>query len=210
VVAGRFSLGSSRRLTLQWGLRAAARVSFTVETTVLPSFALPRGSCKWEGFVLVLCVFQPRMARIFTNGKRLCRRFSLLILFVFIRDIRGSRTSGQDGARVVAGTRRRGGRAVQSWVKPEVDPPMGVARCRASFFHGRDDRAPLFCAARGACKWEASSSYCAFFNHELIEFSRMGSGFAGDSPCWFYSCLFGIFVVQGHPGRMGRKAPLKT
>jgi hypothetical protein len=31
------------------GLRAAARVSFTVETTVLPSFALPRGSCKWEG-----------------------------------------------------------------------------------------------------------------------------------------------------------------
>jgi hypothetical protein len=80
------------------GLRAAARVSFTVETTVLPSFALPRGSCKWEGFVLVLCVF----------------------------------------------------------------------------------------------------------NHELIEFSRMGNGFAGDSACWFDSCLFGIFVVQGHPGKMGR------
>jgi hypothetical protein len=26
---------------------------------------------------------------------------------------------------VVAGTRHRGGRAVQSWVKPEVDTPMG-------------------------------------------------------------------------------------
>ena len=94
-MAGPFSLGSSRRLTLQWGLRAAARVSFTVETTVLPSFALPRGSCKWEGFVLAKHIFQPRIDRIFTNGKRLRWRFSLLVLFVFIRDIRGSGTSEQ-------------------------------------------------------------------------------------------------------------------
>jgi hypothetical protein len=42
------------------------------------------------------------------------------------------------------------------WVKPEVDPPMGGARCRAGVFHGRDDRAPLFCAARGSCKWEVN------------------------------------------------------
>ncbi len=48
MVTRRFGLGSSRRLTLQWGVRAAARVFFTVETTVLTSFALPRGSCKWE------------------------------------------------------------------------------------------------------------------------------------------------------------------
>jgi hypothetical protein len=73
---------------------------------------------------------------------------NLLVGFIRVySDIRGSRTSGQVGARVVAGTRRRGGRVVQSWVKPEVDPPMGVVRCRAGFFHGRDDRAPLFCAA---------------------------------------------------------------
>ena len=39
-----------------------------------------------------------------------------------------------------------------------------------------------------------------FFNHELIEFSRMESGFAGDSPYWFYSCSFGLFVVQEHRG----------
>ena len=53
-------------------------------------------------------------------------------------------------ARGLMGATRRGGGAFRSWVKPEVDPPMGVARCRASFFHGRDDRAPLFrAAARG-------------------------------------------------------------
>ncbi len=88
-------LGGRRGLVID---EVAARVSFTVETTVLPSFALPRGSCKWEGFDLVLCVFQPRIDRI----------------------------------------------------------------------------------------------------------SRMGIGFAGESACWFYSCLFGIFVVQEHPGRMGQ------
>ena len=98
MVVGRFSLGSSRRLTLQWGVRAAARVSFTVETTVLPSFALPRGTCKWEGFVLAKHIFQPRIDRIFTNGEQLRWRFCLLVLFVFIRGIRGSRASGQDGA----------------------------------------------------------------------------------------------------------------
>jgi hypothetical protein len=110
-VAGRFSLGSSRRLTLQWGVHAAARVSFTVETTVLPSFALPRGTCKWEGFVLVLCVFQPRIDRIFANGEQLRWRFCLLVLFVFIRGIRGSRTYGQDGRKAWFGYRWGGGRS---------------------------------------------------------------------------------------------------
>jgi hypothetical protein len=42
-------------------------------------------------------IIQPRIAQIFTNGERLRRRFSLLVLFVFIRGICGSRTSGQDG-----------------------------------------------------------------------------------------------------------------
>ena len=35
------------------------------------------------------------MAQIFTNGEQLRCRFALLVLFVFIRAIRGSRTSGQ-------------------------------------------------------------------------------------------------------------------
>jgi hypothetical protein len=37
------------------------------------------------------------MARILTNGERLRRRFSLLVLFVFIGAIRGSRRSGHEG-----------------------------------------------------------------------------------------------------------------
>ena len=48
--------------------RVAGRVSFTVETTVLPSFAQRRA---------------------------FCRGFSLLVLFVFIRSIRGSKLNGQ-------------------------------------------------------------------------------------------------------------------
>ena len=121
-----------QRLTLQWGLRAAARVSFTVETTVLPSFALPRGSCKWE-------VNRPRETHFSTtNGSNFHERVAaspenLLVGFIrvhsgysWFKGIRAGR-----GGRVVAGTRRRGGRAVQSWVKPEVDPPMGGARGRA-------------------------------------------------------------------------------
>jgi hypothetical protein len=80
------------------GLRAAARVFFTVETTVLPSFALPRGSFKWEVTPSRNAIFNHELAQIFTNGERLRRRSSLLVLFVFIRDIRGSRTSGRDGA----------------------------------------------------------------------------------------------------------------
>ena len=39
--------------------------------------------------------------------------------------------------------------------------------------------------------------------NELIDFSRMGSGFDEESAWWFYSCSFGVFVVQEHPGRMG-------
>jgi hypothetical protein len=36
----------------------------------------------------------------------------------------------------------------------------------------------------------------------------MGIGFAEDSACWFYSCSFGIFVVQEHPGRLGGRRGL--
>ncbi len=101
------------------------------------------------GDALAKHIFQPRMAQIFTNGERLRRRFSLLVLFVFIRAIRGSRTSGQDGARVVAGTRRRGGRAVQSWVKPEVDPPMGVRAAARVFFTVETTVLPTFALRAG-------------------------------------------------------------
>ncbi len=41
-----------------------------------------------------------------------------------------------------------------------------------------------------------------FSNHELLKISLIGSSFATDSPCWFYSCLLGQFVVQRFPGRM--------
>ncbi len=93
--------------------------------------ALPRGSCKWEGPSSGMTHFLAAPPARSSTGRR----------------IAASQAAGRDGARVVAGTRRRGGRAAQSWVKPEVDPPMGGARCRAGVFHGRDDRAPLFCTA---------------------------------------------------------------
>ena len=34
------------------------------------------------------------------------------------------------------------------------------------------------------------------FNHELHEFSRIGSGFAGEFPCRLYSCFLAQFVDQ--------------
>jgi hypothetical protein len=90
-------------------------------------------------------IIQPRIAQFFTNGERLRRRFSLLVLFVFIRSIRGLGTAVQDGRRAAfdhrggSGARRDGNeaawwRAIQSWVKPEVDPPRVCARQRASLF----------------------------------------------------------------------------
>jgi hypothetical protein len=53
-----------------------------------------------------------------------------------------------------------------------------------------------------------SPSRNTFFNRELIEFLRMGSGFAEESACWFYSCLFGIFVIQELPGWLGGRRGL--
>jgi hypothetical protein len=55
-------------------------------------------------------------------------------------------------------------------------------------------------STRGEC---ASAPRNTFFNHELIEFSRIRSGFVEESACWFYSCSFGLFVIQGHAGRVG-------
>jgi len=50
----------------------------------------------------------------------------------------------------------------------------------------------------------ASSSRDTFSTTNRADFqARMGSDFALGSPCWFYSCSFASFVVQGHPGRMG-------
>ena len=51
-------------------------------------------------------VLQPRIARVFTNGERLRRRISLLVLFAFICSLRGSnrwcwcRVAGRGGPRV--------------------------------------------------------------------------------------------------------------
>ena len=36
----------------------------------------------------------------------------------------------------------------------------------------------------------------------------MGIGFAEESARWFYSCSFGIFVVQEYPSRMGGRRGL--
>ena len=56
-----------------------------------------RGSVHMGGpIVLAWPIFQPRIARIFTNRKRLRWGFFLSVLFVFIGAIRGSRSSGQD------------------------------------------------------------------------------------------------------------------
>jgi hypothetical protein len=79
----------------------------------------------------------------------------------------------------------------------------GCALPRGCFSRSRRPCSPLLRCRAGRVNGRASSSRNTFFNHELIEFSRMGSGFAGDSACWFYSCVFGLFVVQGHPGRLG-------
>jgi len=52
------------------------------------SFALPRGACSGASMTAGRCIvlakhiFQPRIARIFTNGKRLRRRLSSPVLFV--------------------------------------------------------------------------------------------------------------------------------
>jgi hypothetical protein len=56
-----------------------------------------RGSVHMGGPIVLACpIFQPRIARIFTNRKRLRCGFFLSVLFVFIGAIRGSRSSGQD------------------------------------------------------------------------------------------------------------------
>ena len=69
--------GSIRRLTLQG-------------TSTLPRGACSGDSMSAERGIVLACP-------IFTSGKRLRRRICLLVFFVFIRDIRGSRTSRQGG-----------------------------------------------------------------------------------------------------------------
>ena len=47
---------------------------------------------------------------------------------------------------------------------------------------------------------------CPIFNHELLaQILRIESCFATDSPCRYYSCSVGLFVVQGHPGRQRKE-----
>ena len=80
---------------------------------------------------------------------------------------------------------------LEIWVKPEVDPP-------------RDERAAAWFVKFG----RGIVLACPIFNHEWLKFSRIGSGFAEKSACWFYSCSLGVFVVQGHPSRMGGRRGL--
>jgi len=104
-----------------------------------PSFALPHGACSGASMTAGRCIvlakhiFQPRIARIFTNGKRLRRRLSSPVLFVFIPAIRGSRTSGQDG---IWAAYDRGSvcewfapSGLEIWVMRDDDPgfPLGFA-----------------------------------------------------------------------------------
>jgi hypothetical protein len=96
--------------------------------------------------------------------------------------LRSGVSAGCDGGLAAQmGHRRPPARSLR--LGERADPTLDLrARCRA----GR-----------------ASPSRNTLFNHELHNFSRMGSGFARNSPCWFYSCSFGLFVVQGHPGSRG-------
>jgi hypothetical protein len=100
--------------------------------------ALPRGSCKWEGPSSGMTHFSAAPPARSSTGRR----------------IAASQAAGRDGARVVAGTRRRGGRAVQSWVKPEVDPPMGLRAAARVSFTVETTVLPSFALPRGSCKWE--------------------------------------------------------
>jgi hypothetical protein len=77
----------------------AGRVSFTVETTVLPSFA------------------RQRFVNLGGSSSRMTQ------------DSAAKRREVIDevAARGLMGAKRRGGGTVQSWVKPEVDPPIGCA-----------------------------------------------------------------------------------
>jgi hypothetical protein len=85
--------------------------------------ALSRESCSaGRRIAIAKHIIQPRIDRIFTDGKRLRWRFSLLVLFVSIRSIRGSKISGQDEH--TAGF----GKIMDS----KIIFLGGVARCRAS------------------------------------------------------------------------------
>jgi len=83
----------------------AARVSFTVETTVLPSFARQRDLKSRVG-----------------TARPLASHFSAA---------RRREDVDEVAARGLMGAKRRGGGTVQSWDKPEVDPPIGCALSRA-------------------------------------------------------------------------------
>ena len=102
--------GSSSRMTQDSAAKrredvdeVAARVSFTVETTVLPSFA------------------RQRFVNLGGSSSRMTQ------------DSAAKRREDVDevAARGLMGAKRRGGGTVQSWDKPEVDPPIGCALSRA-------------------------------------------------------------------------------
>ena len=145
-----------------------------------PLFCAARRSCKWEGPSSGMTHFSAAPPARSSTGRR----------------IAASQAAGCDGACVVAETRRRGGRAVQSWVKPEVDPPMGVARCRAGGVNG-GLRPRIVHFSTTNCsnfhEWEAASLEIL-----LVGFIRVYSGYSwfkdirarwggrrGSTPCVF-------------------------
>jgi len=98
----------------------AARVSFTAETAVLPSCALLRGCC---GGVSVSA--GGGELRFGSHRQPLQNPRSGVRASMRLRreSISRSRRPCSPLKRGVMGTGRRGGGDVQSWVKPEVDPP---------------------------------------------------------------------------------------
>ncbi len=91
----------------------------------------PRGSAirnLGDAIVLTKHIFQPRIARFFTNGNLLRRKLSLFVLFVIIREIRGSRTSGGGRAhRRVRSSMRLRRECFSRSRRPCSPPPRGSA-----------------------------------------------------------------------------------
>ena len=122
----------------------AARVSFTVETTVLPSFALPRGACSGVSVSAGSWVLAPR-------------HWSLDSRLFFGKIMDSKIIFGRNGALP------RGACS-------------GVSMSAGIVVRFGSHRQPLQTrAAARFVSWEGSSStHGAFFNHELLELSRMG------------------------------------
>ena len=57
---------------------------------------------------------------------------------------------------------------LEIWVKPEVDPPKGRRAAARVSFTVETTVLPSFALRAGRVIGRASSSYCAFFNREMV------------------------------------------